>query len=256
MLFVLTGDIQIGKTRWLERLVDDLESSGLRCRGIISPGIWRTVRAEGGEGFTYEKLGIETLLLPERTRSVFALRRDIATREGAVDGRWQSSRAALGWAIPDEALALVNEHFDRLETQVDGDAFGLHTAQVLLGAVLGAVPGALPGVEALPGAVPGALLGVEALPGLLVIDELGRLELEEDEPGGFSSAVRLLGRGPTRLYQHALIVVRDRLAHLARARFAHAWEETRLIAPDEQARRLITGALGPHPAAPHHIQPR
>lgn len=48
MLFVLTGDVQIGKTRWLERLVSDLEERRVISYGVIAPGIWVDRRDEAG----------------------------------------------------------------------------------------------------------------------------------------------------------------------------------------------------------------
>ena len=73
MLFILTGDVQSGKTRWLERLVAELAADGVESRGVLAPGVWR-LRADGddggprplgsGEG-AYEKLGIDNVLLPQ-----------------------------------------------------------------------------------------------------------------------------------------------------------------------------------------------
>ena len=44
MLFVLTGGIQTGKTRWLGRLVEALGAEGVRCAGVMAPGVWRKRR--------------------------------------------------------------------------------------------------------------------------------------------------------------------------------------------------------------------
>ena len=56
MLLVLTGEIQIGKTRWLQASVDRLEAAGVGCEGVVAPGVWRPQAApEDG----YEKLGID-----------------------------------------------------------------------------------------------------------------------------------------------------------------------------------------------------
>ena len=38
MLFILTGDVQSGKTRWLERLVAELAADGVESRGVLAPG--------------------------------------------------------------------------------------------------------------------------------------------------------------------------------------------------------------------------
>ncbi|MFR8009703.1 MAG: hypothetical protein ACLU6D_10730, partial [Gordonibacter urolithinfaciens] len=76
MLFILTGGVQSGKTRWLERLVAELAADGVESRGVLAPGVWRP-RADGddgglrppgsGEG-AYEKLGIDNVLLPQGER--------------------------------------------------------------------------------------------------------------------------------------------------------------------------------------------
>ena len=69
MLFLLTGDVQIGKTRWLEGLVGQIEEAGVPVAGVLAPGVWRE---QGSGGF--EKLGIDNLLLPERHESHLAVR--------------------------------------------------------------------------------------------------------------------------------------------------------------------------------------
>ncbi len=52
MLFVLTGDVQTGKTRWLHDLVEEIASRGVLCEGVLAPGCgaseplgrWRSFR--------------------------------------------------------------------------------------------------------------------------------------------------------------------------------------------------------------------
>ena len=93
MLFILTGDVQSGKTRWLERLVAELAADGVESRGVLAPGVWRP-RADGddggprplgsGEG-AYEKLGIDNVLLPQGERLRFGDTRGISrARERAL----------------------------------------------------------------------------------------------------------------------------------------------------------------------------
>ena len=112
MLFLLTGDVQIGKTRWLERLAAELSGDGVQVAGVLAPGVWRVrephevpgERGLAGEG-RFEKLGIDNVLLPGGERVPFARRRDLALAEGSFDPTSQSASAQLAWEIADEAIA-------------------------------------------------------------------------------------------------------------------------------------------------------
>lgn len=79
-------------------------------------------------------------------------------------------------------------------------------------------------------------------PGLLVVDELGPLELKRGE--GLVHAVRLLERGPAPAWPHAVAVVRPALVPLAKERFQAAWGDLEPIVPGDDARRLVLGLLG------------
>ena len=196
MLFFLTGEIQIGKTRWLMAVAEELRRRGVKPCGVIAPGIWVPGENEG----KFEKLGIDNLLLPEGKTIPFARRRDLARAEGAYDERSQSARADLQWAIDDSAIDKVNAHFANL-----------------------------------------ALL---ESPGnrLLVVDELGRLELLCGE--GLTNAVSLLERGATPALPHALVVVRAQLLETAQERFAAApWKGMRAIGPSEESANLLLEVL-------------
>ena len=210
MLFVLTGNVQIGKTRWLNRLVASLSADGVRCAGVLAPGVWR--RRSAGEGPSsselrlgaaedrrFEKLGIDNILLPQGTRIAFARRADLARSEGVLDEGSQAARAGLGWAIDDDAIAQVNRHFDALR--------------------------ATPPAEA----------------SLLVVDELGRLELMRGE--GLTSALALLNAGPTEAFPHAIVVARDYLLPQARSRFEGSWGAVATIAPDDAGEQKVRAAL-------------
>lgn len=190
MLLFLTGDIQIGKTRWLMSQVEALEAGGVQACGVIAPGVWKPTDS----GF--DKLGIDNLLLPERRTVPFARRRDLAEAAGSYDGRSQSARADLLWAIDDEAIDEVNAHLQNL-AGVDG-----------------------PGRR------------------LLVIDELGRLELLHG--GGLVAAMGLLDRGATPAFPHALVIVRAQLLDFAHERLAAApWDGMRDISPNDDAASLL-----------------
>ena len=59
MLFFLTGEVQIGKTRWLMDALTQLAERGVEPCGVIAPGQW--IPRDGG----FEKLGIDNMLLPD-----------------------------------------------------------------------------------------------------------------------------------------------------------------------------------------------
>lgn len=224
MLFILTGDVQTGKSRWLERTLAELAGDGVEARGVVAPGVWRRREpgepAEGrplgsGQG-DYEKLGIDNVLLPQGERVPFARRRDLAMAEGTFDPTSQSAAAQLAWEISDDAIAEVNRHFDAImRTDVSRETSG--------------GPGDA-------GEASGAFRG------LAVVDELGRLELMRD--CGLTSAVALLDAGPTACFPHALAVVRDWLLPNAEARFAARWGGAQVLAPGDDARALVRAAYG------------
>ena len=105
MLFLLTGEKQTGKTRWLERVIEGLEQEGVCVAGVLAPGVWR----EFPDG-TREKQGIDNLLLPHHTLIPFGRRADLARAEDGFARESQSARAGLGWIFPDSALDAVNAH--------------------------------------------------------------------------------------------------------------------------------------------------
>lgn len=233
MLFVLTGGIQTGKTRWLGRLVEGLEADGVRCAGVVAPGVWRERRrgAELSAGelavgsraeSEYEKLGIDNVLLPGGERVPFARRVDLACQAGAYDSRSQSARAGLGWAIDDAAIARVNDHFRELAAEAGTE---IEAAEAGAGA-----------------ADPSPADACQNAASLLIVDELGRLELMRGE--GFVEAMALLDRGPTRAFPHALVVVREDLLPLARERLAPVWGAPVPIHPDDAGVDRVRAVLG------------
>lgn len=203
MLFILTGDVQIGKTRWLERLVARLQEEGAIPCGVIAPGVWEYrgqpdahEEADVVDANGFEKLGIDNVLLPEGTRIAFARRADLAERDGAFDPSNQSAQANLLWHISENAINQVNAHFAALRAQTsEGRTNAGDTG---------------------------------ASRRLLVIDELGVLELLRG--GGLTEAVGLLDDGPSDVFPHALIVVREWLLDEAHKRFTN-WDDIQPIAP-------------------------
>ena len=235
MLFILTGGVQTGKTRWLERLVAAMAEQGVPCCGVLAPGVWRvadaaTETALDGGAPEREKIGIDNVLLPGGDRVRFAMRRDsldrshsgalragVAGDAGAVGAAGlskattQSDKASLGWAIFDDALACVNAHFESLASESE-------------------LIGSAPSESAAPC-------------GLLVVDELGRLELQGGRGGGLEAALRLLDKGPTPRFPHALVVVRDWLVGEAERRFEPVWGAPRVIVPDKAGRAAVETAF-------------
>lgn len=200
MLLLLTGNVQIGKTRWLERTLARLAERGVPSAGVVAPGDWRPDSEMPG-GF--EKLGIDNVLLPGGERFPFARRRDLAQEDGTFDAGSQSARAGLGWEISDAAIARVNRHFSLLSSLA---------SQAAESPFLGA-------------------------PGMLVVDELGRLELMRGE--GLVDAMALVSRGPSASFPHALVVVREDLCACALDQLSPAWEDARLVRPDEDSARML-----------------
>ncbi len=207
MLYILTGDIQIGKTRWLEALVGDLGERGVPVRGVLAPGVWKPNPACPNG---LEKLGIDNVLLPGGERIAFARRRDLdPAARSEMERHGMPADMKLAWSFSDEAIARVNVHFERFAALDDAPA------------------------AARP-----------ARPGLLVVDELGRLELERGGLG-LTSAVALVKRGPRAAWPHTLIVVRDWLVPRAREAFAPAWGgAVREISPCPAAREELLGLFG------------
>ena len=207
MLFLLTGDVQIGKTRWLEDLCTSLQAAGTCVAGVVAPGQWvpRPEGQPGGKhGFDgagrFEKLGIDNVLLPQGKRIEFARRRDLAAKSKAFTEGTQAKAAKLGWAISDTAIAQVNSHFAALAKQAANET------------------------RLAPHAV-------------LVVDELGRLELLRG--CGLTNALAILDAGPTPQFPHAIAVVRETLLDEARRRFKLLWGEPIAISPGNASRELV-----------------
>ena len=103
----------------------------------------------------------------------------------------------MGWHIDDAAIARVNEHLSSIEKRAEDDRRRK----------------------------------------LLVIDELGRLEL--DHESGLGEAMRLLRNGPCAGMKDALAVVRETFAERAESLFAETWNGVLRIAPTRQDAELV-----------------
>lgn len=248
MLLILTGDVQIGKTRWLQNAVAHLEEAGVPCRGVLAPGTW-IEKADG----SFEKTGIDNLLLPGHEIVPFARRADLARKDGLFDAESQAGRAQLKWHISDEAIARVNGHLRALresgaeppaesehENHSDGmkacacgspnSPYGMPIESHAPRRKASVRADACPPADARSFAHEGA-----ARKAVLFIDELGQLELMYD--GGLTEAVALLEQGPRDRYEHAVVIARDKfdLPERVRRRFGAKWGGSACIAPDDGA---------------------
>ena len=124
MLFLLTGEVQIGKTRWLESLVTELANCGVSCVGVLAPGQWVPSEGEHADANGFEKLGIDNVLLPSGERIPFARRGDLARADGTFDEESQAAKAELAWYIDDAAIDRVNAHFNEIATHASAAAPG------------------------------------------------------------------------------------------------------------------------------------
>lgn len=260
MLLILTGNVQIGKTRWLQRCVSRLEEAGVACHGVLAPGTWK----ETDQGL--EKTGIDNLLLPSHKVVPFARRNDLAKRDGAFDPNSQAARANLKWHISDDAVARVNAHFARLRSANEQPISESRTRGRGESAASCAAYGSFapdrsrehggshprrdaPEADGILMASSRAEESVAARPGteephaVLFVDELGQLELLREE--GLTEAMELLAQGPQGIYRHAVVVARDAfgLPDRASALFSHAWGGSREIRPTEEAWRTWLAPL-------------
>lgn len=246
MLFLLTGEVQIGKTRWLESLVAELAERGVPCAGVLAPGQWVPSTGPHADANGFEKLGIDNVLLPGGERIPFARRGDLARADGTFDEESQAAKAELAWHIDDAAIDRVNAHFDEIAAAPSGhpecnDApsrQGVSSLDVELRFEQNDLVSPCCPERCAEGTRSKEL---PAAPGLLIVDELGRLEIWRG--GGLASAMALLAQGPTPAFPHALAVVRDYLLDDAEVLLAGAWPDRCRISPNAAAREAILAAF-------------
>ncbi len=109
MLYILTGPIQSGKTRWVQEVVRLLEQNTIYCEGVVAPGIWDK------KDNTYIKEGIFNELLPSHERVIFGLKADESKGIIANLNCGENPSANSGWYIDPDAVNRVNRHFNELE---------------------------------------------------------------------------------------------------------------------------------------------
>lgn len=207
MLLILTGQIRTGKTTWLRARVGALEAAGVACYGVTAPGVWD----DRGR-----KVAIDNELLPGQGRVRLARAADPAEAGG------------MAWDFDAAALARVNAHLAGLRggrPHESGQRGGRPAGDTLREDS--------PHEDASPACA--------ARPGLLVVDELGPLELRRG--AGLTEALALLAEGPTRAWSHALVVVRAGLAEEAAALLGPTWGEVRELRPDDAGTELLTGVV-------------
>lgn len=198
MLYLLSGEIQTGKTRWLTSLITELEDLGIVSYGVLAPGRWISSDSQFADCNGFEKLGIDNLLYPQKQLIPFATRLDLALDDGSYSNDSQSGKAGLGWSICDNAILEVNNHF-------------------------------------------GSLADVGARNALLVVDELGRLELMHGE--GLTKAMELLLKGSTKQFPNAIVVVRDMLLSSANDAFCDIWNDVCCIESNDTCRKQVISDL-------------
>lgn len=210
MLYLLTGDVQTGKTRWLQKLIEELEANSVTPYGVIAPGRW--IEHQSETTVSFEKTGIDNELLPQHELVPFARRASDVDDDEAQLACSQARKAQLGWAIDDNALERVNKH---LAWVAHITADGSKAQQN----------------------------GAEQHDALLVIDELGRLEILHST--GLIDGLALVERGATPTLPHALVIVREQLLEHAKTRFADApWGGIQAILPTREAHDLLITQLG------------
>ena len=204
MLFILTAPRKSGKTRWLETLTAALSAVEIPCYGVLAPGRWRAL-PDG----SFKKLGIDNVLLPQGTLVPFAAPN--------TDKQTGTTNAASLQGSPASREPVATSGWTFSADSIS--QVNAHLAEIYANSAT-------------------------AHPGLLVIDELGPLELCRNI--GLTQALKIASVGPTHAWPHAIVVVRPKLAETAIERFSPAWGTPRCIAPTPESRALVLARLVPN----------
>ncbi len=103
MLYLLTGEIESGKTSWLKRVIAAMQANEAALSGFISPAVFT------GADQTFEKVAIDCQLLPEGITLRFGWRDDqVGNGAGALYSP-PVSAVRLRWQFDDEVMRLLND---------------------------------------------------------------------------------------------------------------------------------------------------
>ena len=203
MLIILTGHIQEGKTRWLEARTAELRGRGVEAWGVLTPGEWIAHATDEEHPHGLEKVGITMRFLPEGAERPYAVRADLSDMAGTSCTQVVGG-AVMGWRFFDERFEEANVLFSTMRAMA---------------------------------AVPHAGAGVSRL---AVIDELGRLELEQTQPAGLVEALAFVQDGPSPAFPHTVAIVRDWLLDQALGALEGCRPDgIRVISPDEAGREAL-----------------
>ena len=100
-LYVMTGQIQTGKTTWLKAFLNKASDENMRIDGLITPAIF-----ENGQ-----KTGIEAYLLPEKEKFLLAKKRFIDSEIAHKNDQAVCEKdKKLGYEFSGQSIERINAH--------------------------------------------------------------------------------------------------------------------------------------------------
>ena len=120
MLYLLTGRIQLGKTRWLEARLDELRTRGVEPWGVLTPGVWERCEADAEHPEGLRKTGIRMRFLPAGEERPYAVRTDLADGDGSTNADEPVGRL-LGWRFFEERFSEANALFAQMRAMDGAD---------------------------------------------------------------------------------------------------------------------------------------
>lgn len=109
MLYIVTGDVQCGKTHWLTGLVNELAEKGAHYCGVLAPGKW------DHDGKKFVKRGFNNLLLPSLEVVEIAIRADFKDDKCQ---KFFNPYNTKKWLFDDDGINRVNTHFKYIYDEV------------------------------------------------------------------------------------------------------------------------------------------